>query len=129
MARGEETKIKVHFKGTHEDFIVFVDDSEVYHQWMSDKSIPLAHFVSTFKVFCTGQQGSQGNFGAPSDGTLDTEFGTSDEDVVIKKILEEGEAQPMDVRPSFPLPSCPHPNSTTPSLSQGYRKAFLLTAR
>lgn len=55
MTRGEATKIKVHFKGAHEDFIVFVDDSEVYNQWMSDKSVPLAHFVSTFKVFCTGQ--------------------------------------------------------------------------
>lgn len=55
MARGEATKIKVHFKGTHDDFIVFVDDAEVYHQWMTDKSVPLAHFISTFKVFATGQ--------------------------------------------------------------------------
>ena len=55
MARGEASKIKVHFKGTHDDFLVFVDDAEVYHQWMTDKSIPLAHFISTFKVFATGQ--------------------------------------------------------------------------
>lgn len=55
MARGEATKIKVHFKGTHDDFIVFVDDAEVYDQWRTDKSIPLAHFISTFKVFATGQ--------------------------------------------------------------------------
>lgn len=40
----------------------------------------------------------QGNFGAPSNGTLETEFGTSDEDVVIPKILESGIAQEMNVR-------------------------------
>lgn len=97
MARGEATKIKVHFKGTHDDFIVFVDDAEVYHQWMTDKSVPLAHFISTFKVFATGQQGAQGSYGAPSDQTIETEFGTSDEDTVIKKILESGESQPMDM--------------------------------
>lgn len=47
----------------------------------------------------------QGNYGAPSKGTLDTEFGTSNEDDVIPKILEQGVAQEMDVRvsthPSF----------------------------
>lgn len=40
----------------------------------------------------------QANFGAPSDLTLETEFGTSDEDTVIKKILEGGTAQEMTVR-------------------------------
>lgn len=55
MARGDETKLRVHLKGNHDDFIVFVDDDETYHKWLSDRSIPLAHFISSFKVFVTGQ--------------------------------------------------------------------------
>lgn len=55
MARGDETKLRVHLKGNHDDFIVFIDDAEGYRKWLSDKSIPLAHFISSFKVFATGQ--------------------------------------------------------------------------
>lgn len=53
MARGETVQNKVHFKGKDEDFLVFVDDLELYKKWQSDKSIPLAHFISSFKVFGT----------------------------------------------------------------------------
>lgn len=53
MTRGEATQIKVHYKGKNDDFLVFVDDSEEYKKWKSDSSIPMAHFVSAFKVFVT----------------------------------------------------------------------------
>lgn len=53
MVRGEATQNKVHYKGSSDDFLVFVDDSELHKKWLSDSSIPLAHFVSTFKVFTT----------------------------------------------------------------------------
>lgn len=54
MARGETTQAKVHFKGNQDDYLVFVDDVETYKKWANgDKSVPLAHFVSTFKVFRT----------------------------------------------------------------------------
>jgi hypothetical protein len=53
MARGEANQIKVHFKGKDEDFLVFVDDAKAAKDWKSDKSIPLAQVVSSFKVFVT----------------------------------------------------------------------------
>lgn len=53
MARGESTQIKVHYKTGDEDFIIFIDDVETYEKWNTDKSIPLAHFISTFKIFVT----------------------------------------------------------------------------
>jgi hypothetical protein len=53
MTRGESTQSKIHYKGKQEDFIVFVDDVETYKKWLSDKSVPLAQFVSTFNVFLT----------------------------------------------------------------------------
>jgi hypothetical protein len=55
MPRGNAQITKVHYKGNTDDFIVFVDDNETYQKWLNDKSVPLAHFVSTFKVFVTGK--------------------------------------------------------------------------
>lgn len=53
MTRGESTQSKVHYKGKQEDFLVFVDDVDTYKKWQTDKSVPLAHFISTFQVFQT----------------------------------------------------------------------------
>lgn len=53
MARGETIQTKVHYKGENDDFLVFIDDPEEYKKWLKDSSIPLAHFVSSFKIFVT----------------------------------------------------------------------------
>jgi hypothetical protein len=53
MVRGEAVKTKVHLKGKHEDYVVFVDDDATFQKWRTDRSIPLAHFISTFKIFST----------------------------------------------------------------------------
>ncbi|KAI1368695.1 shwachman-Bodian-diamond syndrome protein [Xylaria arbuscula] len=93
MTKGEATQTKIHFKGKDDDFIVFVDDRETYQKWLNDKSVPMAHFVSTFKVFATGKQGTQGQLSDASNQTLAAEFDTEDQDEVIKKILEKGNVQ------------------------------------
>lgn len=53
MARGDVTHVKVHYKGADEDFLVMVDSVDDYNKWLSDKSVPLAQVVSSFKVFTT----------------------------------------------------------------------------
>lgn len=53
MVRGEATQTKVHYKGTHDDFLVFLDSAADYQKWLGDKSVPLAQVVSSFKVFVT----------------------------------------------------------------------------
>ena len=53
MTRGETKQNKVHFKGADDDWIIFVDDVETYKKWKTDKSVALAHFISSFKVFVT----------------------------------------------------------------------------
>lgn len=53
MTRGEASQAKVHYKGKHDDFLVFVDDVNTYKKWLNDKSTPMAHFVSAFQVFVT----------------------------------------------------------------------------
>jgi len=93
MTRGEGSQVKVHYKGKDEDFIVFVDDVKSFKEWQTDKSIPLAHVVSSFKVFVTHKHGAQGTFDGASHGTLDNEFGTHVDEDVIKQILEKGTLQ------------------------------------
>ncbi len=53
MTRGETHQVKLHLKGKSDDFLVFIDDVAEYKKWQTDKSVPLAHFVSTFKIFVT----------------------------------------------------------------------------
>ncbi|OTB06665.1 hypothetical protein M426DRAFT_318721 [Hypoxylon sp. CI-4A] len=93
MTKGEATQVKVHYKGKEDDFIIFVDDFETYKKWKDDRSTPMAHFISTFKIFVTHKHGTQGQLDGASKSTLENEFGSSNEDDVIKKILENGSIQ------------------------------------
>ncbi|KAH8675985.1 ribosome maturation protein [Xylariales sp. PMI_506] len=93
MVKGEATQVKVHYKGQDEDFVVFVDDAQDFKKWLSDKSIPMSNFVSTFQVFITHKQGAQGQHDSASNATLENEFGTSNIDDAIKQILEKGNLQ------------------------------------
>ncbi|KAK2593121.1 hypothetical protein QQS21_009170 [Conoideocrella luteorostrata] len=98
MTRGETTQSKVHLKGRNDDFLVFVDDVEQYQKWLKgDTSIPLAQFVSSFKIFLTHKQGTQGTYDTAPKATLAAEFDTEDENEVIKKILERGTMQTMEM--------------------------------
>lgn len=53
MPRGQVEVSKVHYKGQEEDFVVFVDSAEDLEKWKSDRSIPLASVVNSFKIFIT----------------------------------------------------------------------------
>ena len=53
MPRGNAAQTKVHYSGSTDDFVVFVDDAEQLKAWKTDKSIPLAQVVAGFKVFVT----------------------------------------------------------------------------
>ncbi|KAJ4414915.1 hypothetical protein N0V85_002940 [Neurospora sp. IMI 360204] len=93
--RGGASETKVHYKGNNEDFLVFVDSKDDYNKWVSDKSTPLAQVVSSFDVFTTHKQGSQGIYEAASKAMLANEFGTHNSDDAIKQILEKGVLQEM----------------------------------
>ncbi|KZZ94759.1 Ribosome maturation protein SBDS [Moelleriella libera RCEF 2490] len=98
MTRGESTQTKIHYKGSNDDFLIFVDDTEQYEKWLKgDTSIPLAQFISSFKIFLTHKQGAQGTYDAAPKNILHAEFGTDDEDEVIKKILKNGSKQTVEM--------------------------------
>lgn len=50
MPRGNAQQVKVIYQGKDEDFIVFVDSIKDVEAWRADRSIPLAHVVSGFKI-------------------------------------------------------------------------------
>ena len=55
MTRSEAAQTKVHYKGenTGDDFIIFIDSADAMQKWKTDKTIPLAQVVQSFKVFTT----------------------------------------------------------------------------
>ncbi|KAK2739208.1 hypothetical protein FQN57_006651 [Myotisia sp. PD_48] len=93
MARGNGEACKVFFRGETEDFILYVDSAESVQNWKKDSSVPLAHVVSGWKVFVNRRGGATGIHDTASKQELENEFGSSNEDVVVPKILKEGEIQ------------------------------------
>ncbi|KAI0125897.1 shwachman-Bodian-diamond syndrome protein [Xylariales sp. AK1849] len=115
MVKGEATQTKVHYKGKEDDFIIFVDDVETMKKWRDDKSVPMAHFISAFKIFVTHKQGNQGQYDGASQSTLDNEFGTHVDEEVIKQILEKGNVQESE----FPDRQGPKNDAQTGSIVNG----------
>ncbi|KAJ5169892.1 uncharacterized protein N7500_002675 [Penicillium coprophilum] len=98
MARGNETASKIFYKGSSDDFIVFVDDLDVLQKWKSDRSIPLTEVLNGWKIFLTHSHGAQGVLDTASQSALQNEFGTTKEEECMVKILEGGEYQATTAR-------------------------------
>lgn len=82
---------KLFYKGNENDFILFVESADLLTKYRKgDTSIPLIDLVSIYKVFTNRQGGVEGVLDEASKAELSNEFGTSDTDAVIKKILIEG---------------------------------------
>jgi len=93
MTRGGAAITKCHLAKGDEDFIVLVESSDIVKKWKGDRTIPLVDVVSAFKIFTTNKQGTQGTLDTAGKGLLENSFGTSNEDDVIKEILEKGSVQ------------------------------------
>ncbi|KAJ5781883.1 uncharacterized protein N7518_010366 [Penicillium psychrosexuale] len=98
MARGNDTASKIFYKGSSDDFVVFVDDIESLQKWKSDRSIPLTQVLNGWKIFLTHSHGAQGVLDTASKSSLQNEFGTANEDECMVKILEGGEFQASTAR-------------------------------
>jgi len=96
MPRGNGPVTKVFLKGQTDDFIVFVESAEDVAKWKKDQSIPLAQVVNSFKIMLTHKHGAQGQLDEASNASLENEFGTKNEDEVIKKILTDGQVQNVE---------------------------------
>ncbi|KAK6202728.1 ribosome maturation protein [Scheffersomyces amazonensis] len=82
---------KIFLKGEEADFVVFVEDADLLAKYRkNDTTIPIIDIVSIYKIFANRSGGAEGVFDEASKSELSNQFGTSDRDVVIKKILLEG---------------------------------------
>ncbi|RPB20829.1 DUF1960-domain-containing protein [Terfezia boudieri ATCC MYA-4762] len=91
MTRGDKPATHIHYKGDYNDFVIFAESPEIVGRWKKDKSVPLMEVVDSFHIFTTQHQGAQGHLEEASRQALDNEFGTHQEEDVVKKILECGE--------------------------------------
>jgi len=96
--KGNADQTKVHYKGAHDDFVIFVESAKAVQDWKQDSSIPLAQVMNGWKVFVTHKQGAQGILDAASNGSLESEFGTIKEEEVVKQILQKGTVQETEAR-------------------------------
>ncbi|EMD87103.1 hypothetical protein COCC4DRAFT_141526 [Bipolaris maydis ATCC 48331] len=93
MARGNSPQTQVFYKGSNGDlFTVFVESEEQLKKWKADSSIPMTEVVAGWKIMVP-EHGKQGILNTASKGQLENEFGTSNEDEVMKKILTNGSVQ------------------------------------
>ena len=93
MPRGNAAQTQVFYKGSSEVFTVFVENEEAVKNWKKDTSAtPLAQVVAGWKIMIP-EHGKQGVLNTASNSQLENEFGTTNEDEIIKKILETGEIQ------------------------------------
>lgn len=83
---------KLFYKGSNvDDFVVFIDDATLRDKYVNgDTTIPLIDIVSIYKVFVNRQGGLEGVLDEASKNELSNEFGTTDIDAIIKRILKEG---------------------------------------
>lgn len=73
---------------------MIISSTEAFKSYKKDPdSTPLVDVVDSFTVFVTHHSGSQGILDQASKAMLENEFGTSTDDAVIKKILQQGELQ------------------------------------
>lgn len=92
------------------EYMVIVNPEE-YNKWKEgDTTIPLSAVVDSFAIFHSSQ-GHQGFLGQPSNQQLDTDFGTTKGEEVVRVILEKGKKQASD--------SIAATNTTTTNKSRG----------
>ncbi|KAF8444259.1 ribosome maturation protein [Kalaharituber pfeilii] len=96
--RRTEQSTRVHYKGSSEDFVIFAESPEQVKKWRNDKTLPLAEVLNGFHIFTTRHHGSQGMLDKASNSALENEFGTKNQDDVVKRILESGEVKEQKAR-------------------------------
>jgi Shwachman-Bodian-Diamond syndrome (SBDS) protein len=55
MVKGDGPQMKVHYKGSDDDFVVFIEDAAALKAWKADHSIPLVEVVQSFDIFSTNK--------------------------------------------------------------------------
>jgi ribosome maturation protein Sdo1 len=85
-----EQATKVIYKSGETEFFVIANPGMVC-KWRKDKTIPLIDVVQNFDIHTTTTGSNTGEAIHPSNGMLESAFGTTNKDDIVKKIVNEGE--------------------------------------
>jgi hypothetical protein len=117
--RGNAPQVKVHLKGSDDDYIIFVESAQAVRDWKANKSTTaLANVVSGYKVLVSHKyvsiwpatppspfkanhiisQGTTGILDEAANSQLENEFGTKKIEDVLEQILEKGTILETEVR-------------------------------
>ena len=69
--------------------MVLMVDEEMLQKYKKDQSIPLAEVVDSFDIF-QFDEGKSGRLGQPSKQEIKAIFGTTNDDEIVKFMLENG---------------------------------------
>ncbi|KAI9497447.1 ribosome maturation protein [Zychaea mexicana] len=86
-----ENAAKIVYKGENGQEFFIVANPGMAQKWRKDKTIPLIDVVQSFDVLTTTNQSSTGEAIRVANGVLESEFGTSNTDDIVRKIVESGE--------------------------------------
>lgn len=82
--------VKVVYKINDTEFLVIANAGMV-SKYKADKSIPLVEVVESFDVFTIANGGNTGEAIRPAKGVLESAFNTTNEDEIVKTIIQNGE--------------------------------------
>uniref|UniRef100_A0A060SXD0 ARAD1A08404p n=1 Tax=Blastobotrys adeninivorans TaxID=409370 RepID=A0A060SXD0_BLAAD len=99
MIDDSKGNVQVLYQGNSDDYVVFATSKDDLEKYRKDSTVPLVEVTALYKVFATHRHGSQGVLDEAPKGQLQSDFGTTNVDDVVAKILREGESQP--VNPKF----------------------------
>ncbi|KAI5797415.1 ribosome maturation protein [Peziza echinospora] len=99
--RADQPSIRCCYKGETEEFILILTHDnklaefrkELKHNPGTNTTVPLTEILDSFTIFTSNPQLGQVPLETPSKATLENEFGTGDQDFMIRKILEFGEVK------------------------------------
>ncbi|KAI8140872.1 ribosome maturation protein, partial [Fennellomyces sp. T-0311] len=86
-----ENASKIVYKGDNGQEFFVIANPGMAAKWRKDKTVPLIDVVQAYDVLTTTNQSSTGEAIRVPDGILKSEFGTSNTDDIVRRIVEEGE--------------------------------------
>ena len=81
----------------HPHTYVLLVNEDAYKDYQKDSSIPLAQVVDTFNVFKYENPGTSGTLERPSKRELEEAFGLSENDEIVRYLLENGRPHGTDL--------------------------------
>ncbi|CAO3695080.1 unnamed protein product [Umbelopsis ramanniana] len=81
---------RVSYKVDGQEYFIFAD-ADYLEKWKQDKTIPIVEVVQSYEILHVPNGGNTGEAVRPAKGALESAFGTSNTDDIVKKILTDGE--------------------------------------